>query len=248
MNLNDRNQTTDRSIAAILSGAAMADSTRAFGRYHATAHRVHEHRRDEFTDLDAQYQRMIDRAADAAKSKWKRLAGMAAGLARQADSLKQRIDAMPRELLWTEDYANVITDLGKAHILDNYWGASSFSALFTMSLIGSTGYTSTPVAADTLASHTNWAEETAYSASNRVSVSSWNSASGSGTVSKATNTSPSFTMSSGKTIKGSMIVFNNSTKGNTASGTLISAGLFTGSDKVLQSSDVLSITYTPSLA
>lgn len=104
-----------------------------------------------------------------------------------------------------------------------------------------------------MASHTGWFECGAttygpdYSSGTRPAVA-WNSASGSGTVSKA-STATAFTIGStanGTTVKGCLIATNSTKQGTT--GTLVSAGLFSGGDKIVATSDILNVTYTAQLS
>lgn len=153
------------------------------------------------------------------------------------------------ELKWSDKVPNVITTVGKNDILDKYFAGSAYTATMYMGLISGTSYTSVPVVGDTQASHATWNECGAttygpdYSSANRVTVA-WNSAS---TGSKS-STSTQFTISSvanGTTVKGCLISTNNTKQGTT--GTLVSAGLFSGGDKVVAVNDVLNVTYTAQL-
>ena len=92
-----------------------------------------------------------------------------------------------------------------------------------------------------MASHAGWAEDQNYSQGARPTASFAAAASGS----KALSSAAVFTMNAGTTIKGCFLT-SISTKGGTT-GTLYSAGLFTGGDKVMQSGDTLNVSYTASL-
>lgn len=152
-------------------------------------------------------------------------------------------------LKWSDTVPNVITTVGKNDILDKYFAGSAYTAAMYMGLISGTSYTSAPVVGDTQASHATWNECGAttygpdYSSANRVTVA-WNSASAGSKASTATQ----FTISSvanGTTVKGCLISTNNTKQGTT--GILVSAGLFSGGDKVVAVSDVLNVTYTAQL-
>ena len=96
-------------------------------------------------------------------------------------------------------------------------------------------------AGDTMGTHTGWSEYTNYSASTRPAPS-WGSASGGSLSTTATSYSIN---SSGGTVAGAFMV-TNSTKGGT-SGTLYSAGNFTGGSRTVVSGDTLNVTYTATL-
>jgi len=141
---------------------------------------------------------------------------------------------------WTDDIHNLVLTAGKNHALDNYLAGSAYTATWFMGLVGSTSFTAI-AAADTAASHAGWTEETNYSAGARPTAAFSAAASGA----KALSAALTFTMSAGATVKGAFLV-SNSTKGGTT-GTIYSAGLFTGGDKVLASGDSLAISYSASL-
>ena len=142
-------------------------------------------------------------------------------------------------LRWRDEFANVVTTVGKNLALDTILAGSSYTAAWYLGLIGSAGYSAVS-AADTMASHAGWTESVAYSNSTRVAPS-WASASAG---SKASTTT-AFNINASDTIKG---VFLNtvSTKSGTT-GTLYSAGLFSGGDQVVTNGGTLNVTYTAAL-
>src|SRR5262245_19337219 len=99
-----------------------------------------------------------------------------------------------------------------------------------------------------MASHAGWTEAGSgnaptYGGNRKTCV--WASASGG---SKALSASLTFTFTGSGTVKGVFIVFGSgavNTIDNT-SGTLLSAGLFTGGDRAVANTDVLNIAYTMS--
>lgn len=139
---------------------------------------------------------------------------------------------------WSDTFRNLVTTAGKNLALDTVLSGSAYTAAWYLSLIDAAGY-SAVAAGDTAASHAGWAEFTGYSNSTRPAPS-WGSASGG---SKASTTT-SFNINAGGTVKGAILI-SNSTKGGTT-GTLYSAGLFSGGDKVVASGDTLNVTYTAS--
>lgn len=155
--------------------------------------------------------------------------------------LKRELDAIPLELKWKDQAKNVVTTVGKNHMLDNQLAGSSYTAAWFMGLISSVSYTTGPVAGDTMASHGGWTEDQNYSAGTRPAPS-FSAASGG---SKATSSNVSFSMNATATIKGCFLN-TVSTKGGTT-GTLFSAGLFTGGDQPVVNGNTLNVSYTATL-
>ncbi len=143
-------------------------------------------------------------------------------------------------LLWEDVAHNLVTTVGKNSILDVYLGASTQITSWFVGLVDNSGF-SAYNAADTMASHSGWTESTAYDESTRVAAT-WGSAASSGT--KTTSAVSAFTMSATTVLDG-CFMNSVSTKSGTT-GTLYSAGAFTGGDKSLADNDVLQITLSAS--
>jgi hypothetical protein len=141
-------------------------------------------------------------------------------------------------LKWRDTVPNLVTTAGKNFALDTVLAGSAYTAAWYLGLIDATGY-SAVAAGDTAASHGGWSEFTGYSNSTRPAPS-WGSASAGSKASSAT----AFNINASGTVKGCHLI-SNSTKGGT-SGTLYSAGLFSGGDKTVASGDTLNVTYTAS--
>lgn len=151
------------------------------------------------------------------------------------------------EVKWAEDAHNVVTTVGANLALDTILAGSSYTVTGPyMFLIGAVSYTSVPVIADTMSSHSTWTEAggtnaPTYSGS-RPTVA-WSSAA---SKSKAPSSAPVFTITGTGTAKGVGLVYGSgasATKDNT-SGVLYSAGLFSGGDQAVVSTNTLTITYT----
>lgn len=144
---------------------------------------------------------------------------------------------------WTDTFSNLVTTAGKNDMLDKYLAGSAYTAAFYMGLISSVSYAAGVNVADTMASHAGWLEAggtnaPAYAAGSRPTAA-WSAASAGV---KALSASLSFTFSSGGTVKGSFLTTVATKDGTT--GILLSAGLFTGGDKVVAASDVLNVSYS----
>jgi len=150
--------------------------------------------------------------------------------------------AIPTEIKWTEAFDNLVTTIGKNFMLDTTLSGSGYTAAWYILLIGSTSYTTGAAVTDTMASHGGWAEDVEYSQSARPTTA-WSAAAAG---SKALSSAAVFSINGdGTTIKGCGLNSVATKSGTT--GTLFSAGLFTGGDKVLANGDTLNVSYTATL-
>lgn len=153
------------------------------------------------------------------------------------------------KLKWVDEFPNTVMTLGKNAMLDNSLSGAAYTVTGPyMGLISSVGY-SAILAADTMASHAGWTEAgnanaPAYSGNRKTAVFSAAAAGA-----KAVSPVLAFTFTSGGTVKGGFICFQAGALNtiDNAAGTLFSAGLFTGGDRVVQIGDVLNISYSCSL-
>ena len=150
---------------------------------------------------------------------------------------------------WTDTIENTVVTVGKNLALDTYLAGASYTVVGPfMGLISSTSW-SAIAAGDTLASHAGWLEAgnanaPTYTAPRKTCA--WSAASGG---SKALSSALAFAITGSGTIKGCFIVYGSgavSTIDNT-SGTLYSAGLFSGGDKTVGNGDTVNVSYTASL-
>ena len=144
-------------------------------------------------------------------------------------------------LIWTDTIENIITTAGKNDMLEHELAGSGYTAAWYMGLISNVSYTSVPVVADTMASHATWTESQNYSQGSRPTTA-WNAAAGG---SKALSAALVFTINATDTIKGCFLC-SIATKGGTT-GTLFSAGLFTGGDQPVVATNTLNVSYTATL-
>jgi len=151
---------------------------------------------------------------------------------------------------WEDEFPNLVVNVGKNLILDQALAGSAWTATGPfMGLISSVSYTAS-VAGDTMASHSGWTEAGSTNAPTftaRITTNGgWSAASGGA---KALASALSFTMTSGGTLEGCFLVGGSgavATLMNT-SGTLISAGLFTGGTRAVLTSDVVNVSYSMSI-
>ena len=155
---------------------------------------------------------------------------------------------------WEESFPNLVTAVGKQDLFNYYFGTTGTGGgtASGANYLGLLGGTTTYTAADTMASHA-WTEVGGTNApaytGNRQSPN-WSTATSSGTtpsnVTSKTAAALTFSMTSSGTVAGCFI---NSGSGasatkDTTTGTLYSAGSFTGGSKTVASGDSLAVTYT----
>jgi hypothetical protein len=135
---------------------------------------------------------------------------------------------------WEEDNKNIIVTAGLNHILDTQFHASTQVTTWYIGLKGA----GTPIAADTMASHSSWAELTGYSG-NRKEWTEGASSAGSMTNSSSVD----FTINATATIAGAFL----NTASTGTSGTLYGVVDFSSSRAVI-SGDTLQVTVTVTAA
>jgi hypothetical protein len=153
------------------------------------------------------------------------------------------------KLKWREEFPNIVTTVGKNLALDTYLAGSGYTVTGPyMGLISSVSW-SAVAAGDTMASHAGWTEAGATNAptySGNRKTAAWSAASGG---SKSLSAALSFTFTGAGTVKGCFLVYGSAATNaiDGTVGTLYSAGLFTGGDRAVVSTDVLNVSYTASL-
>ena len=133
---------------------------------------------------------------------------------------------------WKESFHNLVTTVGKTDIIDKYFKGSGYTAAWYLGLKG----TGTAAVGDTLASHAGWSEVNPY-AGNRPAITFGTTSAGSNTA-----TAVSFSCNGSATVAGAFVA--NAASGT--SGTLYSAGDFSGGSKTVANGDTLNVTLTVS--
>lgn len=151
-------------------------------------------------------------------------------------------------LLWEETIDNVVCTVGKNLMLQTALTGSAYTVTGPyMGLISSVSYTAVN-AADTMTSHAGWLEAGGANAPTfaaRGTPAFGTASAGAISLSSAT----SFTMTGAGTLVGAFIVYGTgavNTVGNT-SGTLLSAGAFTGGNQPVNSGNIVQVSYSLSL-
>lgn len=188
---------------------------------------------------------------DKTKAKDQANAGLVAGMGSQ-DSAKATghylVECHDKDgnLKWSVDSDNLVVNVGLQYMAGVALTSTAQITTWYIGLYGAAA-SNTPAAGDTMSSHAGWTEVTDYSESTRVAA----------TFAAATNANPSvvtntaskaqFSMNNTVTVGGCFLT-SGSAKGGTT-GTLFSAVDFSApGDRSVVSGDVLSVTYTFSLA
>jgi hypothetical protein len=151
------------------------------------------------------------------------------------------------EELWSEEFDNLITTVGKNFLLDTALAGSAYTALAYMGLISNSSFTAV-AAGDTMASHTGWLEANAtnapaYGATRPTTA--WSAASAGV---KALSAGLVFTFTGSGTVQGAFIVGGSgATSSNTGTvGILYSAGTL-GTAQPVISTNTLTLSYSTTL-
>lgn len=156
--------------------------------------------------------------------------------------------------LWREETDNLLTQIGKALLLDEALAGSSYTAAEYLGLISSASYSAIS-GGDTMASHSGWLEAgnaNAPTYSGTRGTCAWSSATVSGasaySANKALSAGLVFTFTGSGTVEGGFIVAGSGavdTIDNT-SGTLYAAGTFSAPQPVI-ATNTLTVSYSTTL-
>jgi hypothetical protein len=140
---------------------------------------------------------------------------------------------------WTEDFNNLVVNVGKNAMLDNYLAGSAWTTGTVYMGLKATG---TASASDTMASHSGWTELSITSTRGTLSFSAASAGS------KASSAAVSFAITAAgpTTVAGVFVVVGGTSAISNTTGTLFSAGDFATSRSVV-SGDTLNVSYTVSV-
>ena len=152
------------------------------------------------------------------------------------------------QLKWSDSFHNLVVNEGLQDMNSKYFKGSGYTAAWFLGLVTGPGSGTTYAAGNTLATHAGWTENTAYTTTGGAGVRAavtFGTATTADPSVIANTASPSvFTMTSNaQTIAGAFLA----SVSTGTSGILFSAGDFTGGDKLVDSGDSLSVTYSFSL-
>jgi len=228
--------TKGENLSAAASAAAIigslhrnAEGALVMGQYHFEQRRV-------LPEYLAEAEEMCGRIARLQRS----------GKRRAAQALSRKMEALPRSVIAADIAPNLVTDVGAKLLLDTILAGSAFTASTFMGLKG----TGVAVVADTQASHASWLEVGTTNAPQYTAprkTVTWSAAAGTGAgartkASSSTNTYAIIT--TGGTVDGAFLNINGTSAIDNTTGTLFSAGQFTGGAKTVAVSDTLTVTYS----
>jgi hypothetical protein len=152
---------------------------------------------------------------------------------------------------WEEVIDNLVVAAGKALMLDTILAGSSFTATVVMGLVSGAS-APTYAATDTQSSHAGWLESGGANAptySGTRKTPTFGAATSAGVspaniTTKTTSAPVTFTFTGSGTVAGCFININGSSTIDNTTGTLYSAGSFTGGNKTVASTDQLNVTYS----
>ena len=149
-------------------------------------------------------------------------------------------------LKWSADTKNLVVNAGLAYMAGTALTSVAQITTWYIGLYGS-GASNTPAAGDTMSSHAGWTEVVPYSNATRVAATFVTATTANPSV--VTNSaSPATFNINGTTTVGGAFLTSGSAKGGTT-GTLFSAADFSSpGDRSVVSGDIISVTYTFSLA
>ena len=151
-------------------------------------------------------------------------------------------------LKWSDSFHNLVVNQGLQDMNSKYFSGSGYTSAWYLGLITGPGSGTTFSATDTLASHGatgsgGWTENTAYTG-NRKTAAFGTATTADPSVIDNSGIPAVFTMNANaQTIAGAFLC----SVASGTSGVLFSAGDFTGGDKIVDSGDTLTVTYTFSL-
>lgn len=135
---------------------------------------------------------------------------------------------------WRDTFHNLVTTEGKNKLLSTGFAAATQITTWYLGL----KLTGTPVIADTLASHASWSEFSSYTG-NRQAISF-----GTASAASIAGSELTFAITGSGTVLGAFVA----SVATGTSGTLYSAGDFSGGSKVVAASDSLKVTPTLSFS
>jgi len=149
-------------------------------------------------------------------------------------------------LKWSADTKNLVVNAGLAYMAGTALTSVTQITTWYIGLYGS-GASNTPAAGDTMSSHAGWTEVTAYSNATRVAATFVTATTANPSVVTNAASPATFNINGTTTVGGAFLTSGSAKSGTT--GTLFSAADFAApGDRSVVSGDVLSVTYTFSLA
>lgn len=144
---------------------------------------------------------------------------------------------------WSDSFHNLVVNQGLQDMNSKYFSGSGYTAAWYIGLVTGPGSGTAFAAGDTLASHIGWTENTAYSGNRKAATFGTATTADPSVISNSASAAVFTMTSNAQTIAGAFLC----SVASGTSGILFSAGDFTGGDKIVDSGDTLTVTYTFSL-
>ena len=149
-------------------------------------------------------------------------------------------------LKWSADTQNLVVNAGLAYMAGTALTSVTQITTWYLGLYGA-GASNTPAAGDTMASHAGWTEVVAYSNATRVAATFVTATTANPSVVTNSASPATFNINGTTTVGGAFLTSDSTKSGST--GTLFSAADFSApGDRSVVSGDIISVTYTFSLA
>jgi len=149
-------------------------------------------------------------------------------------------------LKWSADTKNLVVNAGLAYMAGTALTSVAQITTWYIGLYGA-GASNTPAAGDTMSSHAGWTEVTTYSNATRVAATFVTATTANPSVVTNAASPATFNINGTTTVGGAFLTSGSAKSGTT--GTLFSAADFSSpGDRSVVSGDIISVTYTFSLA
>ena len=150
------------------------------------------------------------------------------------------------KLKWSADTQNLVVNAGLAYMAGSALTSVTQITTWYIGLYGA-GASNTPAAGDTMASHAGWTEVVPYSNATRVQATFVTATTANPSVVTNAASPATFNINATSTVGGAFLTSDSTKNGTT--GTLFSAADFAApGDRSVVSGDIISVTYTFSLA
>jgi len=150
------------------------------------------------------------------------------------------------KLKWSADSKNLVVNAGLAYMAGTALTSVTQITTWYIGLYGA-GASNTPAAGDTMSSHAGWTEVVPYSNATRVAATFVTATTANPSVVTNAASPATFNINATSTVGGAFLTSGSAKSGTT--GTLFSAADFSSpGDRSVVSGDVISVTYTFSLA
>lgn len=150
------------------------------------------------------------------------------------------------KLKWSAESKNLVVNVGLQYMAGTALTSVAQITTWYIGLYGA-GASNTPAAGDTMSSHAGWTEVVPYSNATRVAATFATATTANPSVVTNSASPATFTINATSTVGGAFLTSGSAKSGTT--GTLFSAADFSSpGDRSVVSGDILSVTYTFSLA